>query len=98
MTGGLHRNASAPGSAAHRVKQHMAAIGGCFPGLPKNAGGPVFAASGTRKCPNQFQKTTMKTKTIFALLSLTLGAALMPAVRAADITPAETRAIAEEGS
>src|SRR5271166_3411735 len=39
----------------------------------------------------------MKTKTILALLSLPLGAALTSAVRAADITPAETRAIAEEG-
>src|SRR5271166_3486180 len=39
----------------------------------------------------------MKTKTILALLSLALGAALTSAVRAADITPAETRAIAEEG-
>src|SRR5271169_743038 len=39
----------------------------------------------------------MKTKTILALLSLALSAALTSAVRAADITPAETRAIAEEG-
>src|ERR1700731_3047771 len=39
----------------------------------------------------------MKTKTILALLSLGLAAALTSAVRAADITPAETRAIAEEG-
>jgi len=39
----------------------------------------------------------MKTKTILALLSFALGAALTSAVRAADITPAETRAIAEEG-
>ena len=39
----------------------------------------------------------MKTKTILALLSLALGVALTSAVRAADITPAETRAIAEEG-
>jgi hypothetical protein len=36
----------------------------------------------------------MKAKTILALLSLGL---VTPAVRAADITPAETRAIAEEG-
>jgi hypothetical protein len=39
----------------------------------------------------------MKTKTILALLSLALGAALTSGVRAADITPADTRAIAEEG-
>jgi hypothetical protein len=39
----------------------------------------------------------MKTKTILALLTLALGAALTSAARAADITPAETRAIAEEG-
>jgi hypothetical protein len=39
----------------------------------------------------------MKTKTILALLSLALGAALTSTVRGADITPAETRAIAEEG-
>ena len=39
----------------------------------------------------------MKTKTILALLSLPLGAAPTSAIRAADITPAETRAIAEEG-
>ena len=39
----------------------------------------------------------MKTKTILALLSFTLGTALASAVRAADITPAETKAIAEEG-
>lgn len=39
----------------------------------------------------------MKTKTILALLSLALGAAITSAVRAADITPAETKAIAEEG-
>ena len=38
----------------------------------------------------------MKTKTILALLSLASGAAFTSAVRAADITPAETRAIAEE--
>ena len=36
-------------------------------------------------------------KTVLALLSLALGSALTSAVRAADITPAETRAIAEEG-
>jgi hypothetical protein len=36
----------------------------------------------------------MKTK--LALLGLGLGAAITPAVRAADITPVETRAIAEE--
>src|SRR5271165_7568253 len=39
----------------------------------------------------------MKAKAILCLLSLALGAALTSAVRAADITPAETRAIAEEG-
>ena len=39
----------------------------------------------------------MKTKTILALLSLALGAALTSGVRAADITLADTRAIAEEG-
>jgi hypothetical protein len=39
----------------------------------------------------------MKTKTILALLSFTLGTALASAVCAADITPAETKAIAEEG-
>ena len=47
------------------------------------------------RCANSAR--TMKTKTILALLSLALGAALTSAVRAADITPAETRAIAEEG-
>jgi hypothetical protein len=39
----------------------------------------------------------MKAKAILCLLSLALGAALTSAVRAADITPVETRAIAEEG-
>src|SRR5271165_3896419 len=39
----------------------------------------------------------MKAKAILCLLSLALGAALTSAVRAADITPAETRAIADEG-
>ena len=39
----------------------------------------------------------MKTKTILALLGFALGAALTSAIRAADITPAEARAIAEEG-
>jgi hypothetical protein len=39
----------------------------------------------------------MKTKTILTLLALALGAALTSALRAADITPAETKAIAEEG-
>jgi hypothetical protein len=39
----------------------------------------------------------MKAKAILALLSLGLAAPLTSAVRAADITPAETRAIAEEG-
>jgi hypothetical protein len=39
----------------------------------------------------------MRTKTILALLSLGVGAALTLALRAADITPVETRAIAEEG-
>jgi hypothetical protein len=39
----------------------------------------------------------MKTKTILALLSLPLGAAVRSAVCAAEIIPAETRAIAEEG-
>jgi hypothetical protein len=38
----------------------------------------------------------MKTKTKLAILCLGLGAAITPAVRAADITPVETRAIAEE--
>ncbi len=38
----------------------------------------------------------MKTKTILALLSLALGAALTSAARAAEITPAEARAIAKE--
>jgi hypothetical protein len=49
--------------------------------------------------PNQSirEQTKMRRKAILALLSLALGAALTSAVRAADISPAETRAIAEEG-
>jgi hypothetical protein len=39
----------------------------------------------------------MRTKTILALVSLALGAAITSAVRATDLTPAETRSIAEEG-
>jgi hypothetical protein len=39
----------------------------------------------------------MKTKTILALVSIALGTVLTSAGRAADITPAETKAIAEEG-
>jgi hypothetical protein len=50
------------------------------------------------KRPNQpIRRTNMKAKTILALVSLALGAALTSAVRATDLTPAETRAIAEEG-
>jgi hypothetical protein len=39
----------------------------------------------------------MKTKTLLALLSLTLAFTLTSSARAADLTPAETKAIAEEG-
>jgi hypothetical protein len=39
----------------------------------------------------------MKTKTLLALLSITLAFTLTSSARAADLTPAETKAIAEEG-
>jgi len=39
----------------------------------------------------------MKTRTLLALLSLTLAFTLTSSARAADLTPAETKAIAEEG-